>query len=100
MIYAYRLHAFATEELGEAYEWYENKQSGLGERFLRAVHKKIDEIALHPQTYSSRGKKDYREVKVEFFPYVIVYRVLTRKKEIYISAIHNTNKNPERKYRK
>jgi hypothetical protein len=100
MSYAYRLHTMAREELSEGYGWYEDKQRGLGDRFLKAVHNKIDEIAIKPLTYGKKGKKEFREAKVEFFPYLIVYKVYSRKKQIFINAIYNTNKNPRGKYRK
>ena len=49
MSYTYRLHPLTKQDYDEAYEWYEDKQKGLGERFLKAVRKKIEEIVLHPE---------------------------------------------------
>ena len=100
MSYTYRLHPLAAEDLSKGYDWYEDKQVGLGERFLKAVRNKINEIAIHPEIYSSRERKEFREVKVEFFPFLIVYKVFKRKQQVYISTIHNTSKHPRKKYRK
>lgn len=72
MSYAYRLHPLVEKDYNEAYAWYEDMQKGLGERFLIAVRKKIEEIALHPEVYSSKSRKKFREAKVDFFPYLIV----------------------------
>ena len=99
MNYAYLLHPLALNEYNEAYTWYEDKQRGLGERFIKAVRLKIEEIVQHPETYGSRDKKTYREAQIEFFPYLIVYKINKRKKLVHISAIHNTKKNPGNKYR-
>src|SRR3954469_17671038 len=100
MSYTYRLHPLTRQDYDEAYEWYEDRQSGLGERFLKAVRKKIEEIVLHPEVYSSKSNKGFREAGVDFFPYVIVYKINKRKKEIYISSIHHAKKRPRKKYRK
>lgn len=72
----------------------------LGERFSKAVRQKIEEIALRPEVYGNRSNKSFREAKVGFFPYLIVYKVKKRAKEIYISSIHHMKRNPSTKYRK
>jgi plasmid stabilization system protein ParE len=100
MSYIYRLHPLTKQDYDEAYEWYEKKQKGLGERFLKAVRKKIEEIVLQPEVYSSKSNKKFREARVDVFPYLVVYKINKRKKEIYISSIHHAKKHPQKKYRK
>ncbi len=100
MSYIIRLHPATQIEYNEAYEWYEDKSKGLGERFIKAVRHKIAEIALNPEVYGSKGNKKFREAMVEFFPFIIVYKIYNRKKEIYISSVHHAKKNPRKKYRK
>jgi len=100
MIYLLRLHPLSQEDFDEAYGWYEDQQKELGERFSNAIRGKIEQILLRPQVYGSRGNKKFREAKVEFFPYVIVYKINERKKEIYISSIHHNSKHPKKKFRK
>jgi plasmid stabilization system protein ParE len=100
MSYTYRLHPLTKQDYDEAYDWYEGKQKGLGERFLKAVRKKIEEIVLHPESYGSKGNIKFREAEVDIFPYLLVYKLNKRKKEIYISSIHHSKKHPRKKYRK
>jgi len=38
MSYSYKFHPLTKKDYNEAYEWYEDKQKGLGERFLKAGH--------------------------------------------------------------
>jgi len=52
MAYPYRLHQQAYEEYIEAYEWYELKQRGLGDRFMSSVEKRLHQISEHPEYYS------------------------------------------------
>jgi len=47
-----------------------------------------------------KKKSSYREVKIHTFPYLIVYKILPKKKTILVSAIHHTSRSPKTKYRK
>jgi hypothetical protein len=42
------------------------------------------------------GAKKIREAEVDVFPYLIVYKINDRKKEIYISSVHHTKKHPRK----
>lgn len=56
-VYSYRLHPLAVQDYLEAFTWYEKQQQGLGERFLKAVRNKIEDIAMHPEAFGSRERK-------------------------------------------
>lgn len=75
MSYTFVLHPLTCQDYDEAYGWYEEKQKGLGERFIKSVRQKIEQIAVHPETYSSKSNKKFRETRVNFFPYLIVYKI-------------------------
>ncbi|MBL0357396.1 MAG: type II toxin-antitoxin system RelE/ParE family toxin [Chitinophagaceae bacterium] len=100
MSFTCRFHPDIERDYSDAYEWYEDKVAGLGERFIKAVRKKIEEIAEHPQAFGRRVNKGYREAQVDFFPYLIIYKVYKDKNEVFISSIHHTKKQSRRKYRK
>ena len=100
MSYSCRFHPLTQQDFDEAYIWYEDKQPGLGEKFLKAVRQKIEEIVLYPEVYGSRSSKKFREAQVDFFPYLVVYKMNIRTEELYICSIHPTKKHPKKKYRK
>ena len=100
MSYTYYLHPSAVEDYSEAYAYYEGTQIGLGERFLKAVRFKIEDIVRHPEYYGSRDKKEFRDAKVDYFPYLIIYKIHKRKKTIHIGSIHHMKRDPRKKYRK
>lgn len=100
MRYTYKLHPDIQKDYADAYAWYEDKLAGLGDRFIIAIRQKIEEIIHRPEVFGSKGKVGYREAKVDFFPYLIVYKVYKERKEIFISSIHHTSKKPRKKYRK
>lgn len=100
MRYHLEFHTNITEEYDEAYEWYEEKSHGLGERFLASVREKLEQIAEHPFIFGERAKRGYREAKIKEFPYLIIYKIYKQKNIIFINTIHHTSKHPRKKYRK
>lgn len=99
MSYTYWVHEKIQKDLNEGFAWYEDKIKGLGYEFLNSIENKISEIIKHPHTFGSKGNPRYREALVNKFPYIIVYKVYEKKKEIFISSIHHTKKSPRKKYR-
>lgn len=100
MSYSILFHPLTEIDYNEAYEWYEDRSNGLGERFIKAVRSKINDTLLYPEAYGSKGNRKFREAQVDFFPFLIIYKVNKKKKEIYIAAIHHAKKHPRKKYRK
>jgi len=88
----------AKHELLDAWEWYEDKQPGLGDRFIEETYKTIQHIQKHPEHYQQR-KRLYREALTDIFPYLIIYRVLKKEETIVVSSIYHTSRNPRKKYK-
>ena len=96
MKYKLILHELAIEEAKEAYEYYEIKQIGLGERFNNEVEKRIEIIQNNPKHFR-KFKKDIRQLKIDIFPYVLVYKILGE--TILLQCIFHTSRNPKLKIR-
>lgn len=97
--FAYQLHPLAEQEYLEAYLWYE-QQARLGEQFAKAVRERLQKIVSNPEQYSSKKSK-YREVIVDkTFPYIIVYKVDNKQRNLTVISIFHTSRNPKKKYRK
>jgi plasmid stabilization system protein ParE len=62
----------AEQDATEAYAWYEGKEPGLGEEFLRCVDACILSIRRNPELHQFVFES-YRRVMVRRFPYVIFY---------------------------
>jgi len=86
----------ARKELLDAWIWYEEKQTNLGDRFEIEVYKQLKEIEQHPKRYPER-KQFFRETKIQTFPYLIIYRIDEEEKLILISSIFHASRNPEAK---
>ena len=83
MILTYHLEA--SNELREAFEWYESQKDGLGFRFVNDVELAIKRI----QNFSYSNAiiaKEYRRAILPIFPYGIFYKVKADVIEIYAIA--------------
>lgn len=91
----------AHEDVLAAYVYYEEKQPGLGDRFLTELQQAYDQLAGLPSANGFIAEdtlKVLRDVKVNRFPYVIVYEIIEQ--EVVVYAVHNTYKHPRRKLRR
>ena len=91
-------HPRATKEYLEAVDWYNDRQTGLGDTFFEIVLDTVKGIARTPFLYAPKSKT-YREAIVPKSPYVVIYRIKSAKREVEIMAIFHTSRNPDKKYR-
>jgi len=87
----------SRNELDAAWQWYENKLHGLGDRFVEEVLTRIRTIEKEPLKAIQR-KPPFRESMVKVFPYLIIYRIDNRNNVIFIQSVFHTKRNPRRKY--
>ncbi len=94
MIYELEIVEEADWEITEAYLYYEHKQSGLGEKFLKQLDKYLDRICENPKLFQIK-KNDYREAYIRKFPYLVIFEIEENKVVVY--SVFNTPQNPEKK---
>jgi plasmid stabilization system protein ParE len=95
MTYSYLQLRKAQNEILDAWEWYENKQIGLGDRFIQEVQKKIKSILFNPLKYPLKGK--YYEAQTDIFPYLIIYDIDKITNVILIVSVFHMSRNPDNK---
>ena len=88
----------AQKEITKAWEWYEERQQALGDRFLKEVIHRIRLLEQSPDRYPTRYKS-YKETPVPVFPFLIIYRLNRKKKSIRIVSIFHTSLNPKKKFK-
>lgn len=81
----------ARLEFDGAADWYEQRQSGLGPRFTRAVQQLLDRIAGQPDFYPPVWS-DVREALVRGFPYCVYYR--QESGQVLVLAVFHTARDP------
>lgn len=86
----------AEEEIISSWNWYEERQQGLGDRFVKEVFIKVNLIERNPERYPER-RQHFRETPVAVFPYLIIYRINKQKRSINIVSVFHTSLNPRKK---
>lgn len=98
---AYRLIILkaAADDTTEAYNYYEEIQTGLGNRFLAELLIKFNEISKHPQYYGFIDEQNIiRDVKLKSFPYLVVYEI--ENEAVVIYSVHCAYRNPDKRLKK
>ncbi len=83
----------ATQDIDEAYAWYETQRVGLGEEFLGCVDVCIERIRKEPQ-WCPKVYGDYRRALLRRFPYAAFY-VLDSERVVVVAVLH-TARNPNK----
>jgi hypothetical protein len=91
MSFSVHLTEEALQEEIEAFLFYEDEQTGLGERFLNEVENVLQKISKHPTHYSfSDETKTIRDISLIKFPFIIIFEIKPDRIEVY--HIHHTKK--------
>ena len=85
----------AEEDLDAAYSWYEDRQVGLGERFLLSVDSCMQSICDSPESYPSVRKR-FRRAIVPRFPFSVFYEYADR--VVKVHCVFHSARDP-RKWR-
>jgi toxin ParE1/3/4 len=83
----------AEEDVIESYAWYENREPGLGEDFLRCVEACVLVIQRHPNIYPI-AVDEFRRALIRRFPYEIFYDVTGDTLTIY--SVFHCSQDPEK----
>ena len=83
----------ALQTLSEVLEYYEEQQKGLGARFLRYYDSQIERLKDMPNVGRIGRVFGTRELVMQDFPFLVVYRVRKEYLEI-LNLIHQSKKYP------
>lgn len=83
----------AQKDVNEAYCWYEDRRSGLGEEFLGCVDACIQAICRMPDLHPTIHE-EYRRALVRRFPYAVFFEYSAEKVTVY--SIFHTSQNPKK----
>lgn len=78
-------------ELKTVYDWYEEKETGLGDQFLLCIDAAFSAIRRSPGMFPIVHKQ-VRRVLIRRFPYGIYY--LVEEKKIAVIAVFHARRNP------
>lgn len=92
----YRLQVLekARADMRSSADWYNEQQTGIGERFLSEVVVAFRLIEANPLHYPEKFSKKFRFANVTDFPFVIVFKV--KKDLVVVNAVFHTSRNPKK----
>jgi toxin ParE1/3/4 len=91
MIFGLLVKEDAFLDLVEAFDWYEEKQIGLGTVFLDEVEKCYERIKRSPHQFSSYNNQ--RIALLPRFPYKIVFEI--EENTIVVYAVYHHKRDPK-----
>lgn len=87
----------ASQELEDAFLWYEEKKENLGVEMMEELDYYLNLIAENPFFFEVNSEKEnLRKVPLVRFPYIIFYWVEENSKTIYIDAIFHAKRKPKK----
>jgi toxin ParE1/3/4 len=92
MPYAIQFIDEAKAEIDQAYQWYEAKQTGLGDEFIEVVDEVLKRIAHHPLIFPQQQQMR-RKAVLPRFPYNLYFEV--HEPDVVVIAVFHTARNPE-----
>lgn len=95
MSYTLSIRKKAQKDIENAYNWYEDQISGLGERFLEELESCYLRLERNPYAFTGMNN-NIRQIVVHKFPFVIVFEINAHRVIIY--AVFHTNRDPKEKY--
>ncbi len=94
---AYQQRAIIEYEIAAA--WYKERSIQAAEKFETAVNEKINILRINPKQYR-KTYKEFREVRLNKYPFNIVYLVDEIKMMVIISSVFHHKRNSKKKYKK
>ncbi len=83
----------AKQDIKEAAHWYNERQPGLGRRFIQHVRQKVNFIRQNPKAVAIRYD-DVRTAVLDVFPYMVHFVLDEENKLVIVSAVLSTHQNP------
>lgn len=84
----------ARQDMQKAADWYNEHQTGLGDRFLREVINSFRLIGVNPLHYQERFSRKFRFANVHNFPFVVVFKI--KNQLVVVNSVFHTSRNPKR----
>ena len=83
----------SEDDVSESFNWYESREPGLGEDFLRCVEACIFAIQRHPDIFPI-AIDEFRRALVRRFPFEIFYEASENRITVY--AVFHCSQNPQK----
>jgi hypothetical protein len=86
----------ARTDIAKSVQWYEERQVGLGDRFLSDLNKLLIRISKNPFLYQIR-RNNIRLGLLKTFPFLVAYEA--EEKQLIIYKVIHSHRHPAKRYR-
>ncbi len=83
--------ADASDDVEQAWSYFESQRSGLGNQFIARLDEVVGQIGRSPALYA-QYYRDTRCARLRRFPYIVIYRELPHAVEVV--AVAHGSRNP------
>jgi hypothetical protein len=94
MIYSLVIDPRAIQEIQQAIDYYDEQQTGLGEKFEAALNQRL--ITLEKTPFFSIRYDDVHCLPVNKFPYMIHFTLDEKQQIVTVRAVLHTSLNPKK----
>jgi plasmid stabilization system protein ParE len=98
-VYKITFRKRAAKEYIEAISWYNERSIVAAENFIKAVNEAFSKIEAQPHHYRN-SYKNFHELRLNKFPFAIIYFIDEEKTIIVITTIFHHKRNPDVKFGK
>ncbi|MCR8560606.1 type II toxin-antitoxin system RelE/ParE family toxin [Mucilaginibacter sp. BJC16-A38] len=85
----------AEKELANAYDWYEEQLTSLGNRFYKEIKYYLTLIENNPYLFQIRYSEELRAASLNKFPFLIIYWIDEINRVVYVTSIFHTSRSPK-----
>lgn len=86
----------ASEELEDAFHWYEKRKPGLGYELIDELQEYFDLISENPLLFvEQQNRANLHKVPLKRFPFCILYWISVEKEVVYIDAVFHSKRKPK-----
>ena len=89
------LLAQAEDELSEAYDWYEEQQPSLGNKFYNEVNHYLTLLEYNPHQFPIKYIEELRSASLNKFPYLLIYWIDEDNLQVIVVSIFHTSRHPK-----
>ena len=82
------------DDIVQAVDWYNEKNTGLGDKFFKNVKKQTAKLSSAALLFAVKYN-DVRCMQIKKFPYLVHYRVNEQTKTVKVEALFHTSRDPK-----
>jgi toxin ParE1/3/4 len=94
-VYKVELLFGAEEELSDAYDWYEEQQVALGNKFYNEINHYLTLIENNPYHFPVKYVEELHSAALNKFPYLVIYWIDEINLTVFVVSIFHTSRDPK-----